>query len=123
MCKWTLHFTLSIPKVRGGLYAGEEWCKEMKRHGSGPYLAGKDYVDEWEYEEGRYDNFPNEDDAMRHGNASFTIAAAAMVKQVRIFFQEEVWTDPRVRILPTIQRSRYTQYKAGTVRNWGCHIA
>ena len=58
MCKWTLRFSSTIPRASGGSYYGEEWCQNSAKCVSSPFWAGKDYVEEWGFEHGRYDNFP-----------------------------------------------------------------
>ena len=99
----------------------------MGQQGNCPYWAGQYYVPSWEFGDIIYDNFPNEDDAMNHGNANFTPASAAMVKQIRLLFRENVFPyrggDPRIKIPQTVEKTRHTERRDGTVKTWSVEVA
>ena len=48
-----------------------------------------------------------------------------MAKHAREFWKENVWNDPHIRILPTIQanKKKGIKYRPGARRKWGCKIA
>ena len=48
-----------------------------------------------------------------------------MAKHAREFWKENVWSNPDILILPTIQanKEKGIKYRPGTKRKWGCKIA